>query len=145
MSKKNRRKTGNKIGAKPLPRVEFDFTDSRAYIIAAMLIFHIVPVVFLVVGLFMQMDFRPLYTHFAIYYNTMLTAALCFIYGLKKGFNVKFPVIITVISALAMMFYSAYTNDQILNVFLAFGITYALFSFGAILLGAFFKKTFNFD
>ncbi|MBQ9599809.1 MAG: hypothetical protein IJP58_00965 [Clostridia bacterium] len=146
MSKKDRRKSGKKIGAKPLPRVEFDIDSSRSYLLATLLIFHVVPLIFIVMQLFMRdQNIMGMYLYFAIYFNSMLVAAIGFIYGLKKGFNVKFPIVISIIAALSIVFYGGYLISETFNVLFAFGITYALFAFGSVLLGAFLKKTFNFE
>lgn len=146
MSKKDRRKSGKKIGAKPLPRVEFDVDSSRNYLLAAMIIFHVIPLIFVAAQFIVHdQDIMGMYLYFSIYFNSMLVAAVGFVYGLKRGFNVKFPIIISVIAALSIVFYGSFMTSQTFNVLFAFGITYALFAFGSVLLGAFLKKTFNFE
>ena len=146
MSKKDRRKSGKKIGAKPLPRVEFEVSSSRSYLLATLLIFHVVPLIFVAMQFIMKdHNVMGMYMYFSVYFNSMLVAAVGFVYGLKKGFNVKFPIVISVIAVLSILFYGGYMPSETINVLFAFGITYVLFAFGSILLGAFLKKTFNFE
>ena len=146
MSKKDRRRSGKKIGEKPLPRVEFDVSSSKVYLLAALIIFHVIPLIFVAMQFIMKdQNVMGMYMYFSIYFNSMLVAAVGFVYGLKKGFNVKFPIIISVIAALSILFYGGYTPPETMNVLFAFGVTYALFAFGSVLLGAFLKKTFNFE
>ena len=146
MSKKDRRRSGKKIGAKPLPRVEFDVNSSKVYLLATLIIFHVIPLIFVAMQFIMKdQNVMGMYMYFSIYFNSMLVAAVGFVYGLKKGFNVKFPIIISVIAALSILFYGGYTPPETMNVLFAFGVTYALFAFGSVLLGAFLKKTFNFE
>ena len=145
MSKKDRRKT-LPARKEPIPRVEFDTSDSKVYIIATLIIFHIVPLVFVLLHLIMpESHFMDLYTQFAIYFNSSLLAVIAFLYGIKKGFNFKLPFFISVIAILSIIFYMNYMPSQTLPMMFAFGLVYVLFSFIGILVGAYLKRAFKIE
>ena len=143
MSKKNRRRT-LPAHKEMIPRVEFDTSDSKVYIIATLIIFHIVPLVFVLLNFTMpESHFMDLYTHFAIYFNSSLLAVIAFLYGIRKGFNFKLPFFVSVIAVLSIIFYMNYMPSQTVPMLLAFGLVYILFSFIGILVGAYLKRVFN--
>ena len=143
MSKRNRRKT-MPARKEPLPRVEFDASDSKIYILATLIIFHIVPLVFVLLHFTMpESHFMDLYTQFAIYFNSSLLAVIAFLYGIKKGFNFKMPFFISLIAVLSIIFYVNYMPSQTMPMLFAFGLVYVLFSFVGILVGAYFKRVFK--
>lgn len=143
MSKRNRRRT-MPARKEPFPRVEFSTSDSKVYMIATLVIFHIVPLVFVLMNFTMpDTNFMALYTQFAIYFNSSLLAIIAFLYGIKKGFNFKMPIIISVIAILSIIFYAEYMINQTLPMMFAFGFVYVLFSFVGILIGAYLKRVFK--
>ncbi len=144
MSKKNRRKT-LPARKETLPRAEFNTYDSKAYILATLIIFHIVPLVFVGLTFAMKQNLMSLYTQFAIYFNSSLLAVIAFLYGIKKGFNLKLPFFISVIAILSIVFYVEYMPSQALHMLFAFGLVYVLFSFIGILIGAYIKRVFKMD
>ena len=143
MSKRNRRRT-LPARKEPLARVEFDASDSKVYILATLIIFHIVPLVFVLLHFTMpDSNFMGLYTQFAIYFNSSLLAVIAFLYGIRKGFNFKLPFFISVIAILSIIFYINYMPSQTVPMLLAFGLVYMLFSFIGIFVGAYLKRVFK--
>ena len=102
------------------------------------------PLVFVLLHLTMpESHFMDLYTQFAIYFNSSLLAVIAFLYGIRKGFNFKLPLFISVIAVLSIIFYVNYMPSQTLPMLLAFGLVYMLFSFVGIFVGAYLKRVFK--
>ena len=84
---KNRRKSLKKEPV--IPKTDFSFYESKIYIIATIIMFHIVPLVFVIMGENGQL---LLLQFFLMMLNPMFIALSGLIYGIKQGFNFKFPL-----------------------------------------------------
>lgn len=82
---KNRRKPLKKEPV--ISKTDFSFYESKIYIIATIIMFHIVPLVFVMMGENGQL---LLLQFFLMMLNPMFIALSGLIYGIKQGFNFKF-------------------------------------------------------
>ena len=85
---KNRRKPLKKEPV--ISKTDFSFYESKIYIIATIIMFHIVPLVFVMMGENGQL---LLLQFFLMMLNPMFIALSGLIYGIKQGFNFKFPLL----------------------------------------------------
>lgn len=139
MSKKNRRKSLVQKDSY-LPRNEFSVDDSKIYLILAIAIFHVLPLIFMAFG----ERGKLLYDMTYMTMNTMFLAIAGIIYGLRKGFNFKMPLIMTTLSALSLIFYAEFSAEMAVTGRLVFIITYLIIAVGAAAIGALIKKIFGF-
>lgn len=140
MSKKNRRKT-IKITEGIIRRGEFSMDDSKTYIIATIVMFHIVPLFFVMMG---ENGEAILLQFFLMMLNPMFIAITGLIYGIKKGFNFKFPIFMAIIAAVSIpMYYSFEAAQFLLTTTLIEMLVYAIFSFASTVIGGFVKKLMN--
>lgn len=138
MSKKNRRKS-LKAQETLIPKNQFSVDDSKMYIIATIIMFHVVPLAFMVLG----NNGKELYQFAYFTVNPLFLGITGLIYGMKKGFDLKFPFLMFVFSFFSVVFYNAFKADVLIPEILAFGIVYLLFSYAATVIGAFIKKLFR--
>ena len=97
---KNRRKSLKKEPV--IPKTDFSFYESKIYIIATIIMFHIVPLVFVMMGENGQL---LLLQFFLMMLNPMFIALSGLIYGIKQGFNFKFPLFMAIISMVSIPMY----------------------------------------
>ena len=142
MSKENRRKSLNKKETY-LPRNDFTVDDSKIYIIATIIMFHIVPLIFVAASKLYDENIMVIYTSFYITTNSLFLAIAGLIYGLRKGFDAKYPLLMTVLAVLSLIFYAEFTPETAVSYRLAFAITYLIISYGAVLIGALIRKLFG--
>lgn len=138
MSKKNRRKTLKEKDSM-ISRNMYSTDDSKVYIIATIIMFHILPLVFKA----FREEGEALYAMFYLMGNNIFLAITCLIYGLKKGFNFKFPLIISVLAILSVIFYNSFAKDTAFIFCLIYTIVYTIISFIFTLCGAFVKRAFR--
>ncbi len=127
-----------------IKRGKFEMETSKIYLIIALIIFHIVPLVFVFLG---QTGLSILFNSFLYTINTIFLFGIGMFYGIRVGYNFKFPLVLTVISVLSFVFY--YNSDIIFsdaNYYIMTGlitvIVYALFSFLSTALGGWLKRFF---
>ncbi|MCC8160760.1 MAG: hypothetical protein LIO53_05560 [Oscillospiraceae bacterium] len=140
MSKKNRRKTLQKKEG-IIRKGTFSIDDSKMYIIATIIMFHILPLIFIIMGENGKMMLSMSY----VTTNPIFLGITGLIYGIKKGFNFKFPLIMTVLSALSVFMYGEFSESMMIVSPIILGIVYLIFSFGATIIGAFIRRAFNFS
>lgn len=141
MSKKNRRKTLDKK-EKAISRGEFSIDDSKIYIILTIVMFHILPLFFVIMGENGQM---LLLQTFLMMLNPMFIAIAGLIYGIKKGFNFKFPIFMTIIATISIpMYYTFNTSTYMTQTTFIMGLVYLVFAIAATAIGGFVKKLLNF-
>lgn len=138
MSKKNRRKSLVQKESY-LPHGEFSMDDSKIYLILTIIVFHILPLVFIAFG----ENGRLMYDMVYLTIDTMFLAIAGLIYGLKKGFNFKMPLIMTALGVLSLIFYAEFSAEMAVNGRLVFAVAYLIIAFGAVIIGAFLKKLFR--
>lgn len=138
MSKKNRRKTLTKKEG-VIRTGEFSVDDSKIYIIATIIMFHILPLLFIMLG----ENGKTVMSMSYVTTNPIFLAITGLIYGIKKGFNFKFPLIMTALSALSVFMYGEFGENMTVASPVILGIVYLIFAFGATLIGAFVKKAMN--
>lgn len=141
MSKKNRRKT---IARKEevIRKGEFSIDDSKAYIIFTIVMFHILPLFFVMMG---DNGQTLLLQTFLMMLNPMFIAISGLVYGIKKGFNFKYPIFMTIIAALSIpMYYEFDAGAYMAQTTFIMGIVYLVFAAGSAAIGGFVKKLLNF-
>ena len=127
-----------------IKRGKFEMETSKMYLVIALIIFHIVPLVFVFMG---KTGLDVLMNMFLYTINIIFLFAIGMFYGIRIGFNFKFPLVMLVISALSYVFY--YNSDQLFtdaNYYIMTGvitvIVYAAFSFLSTALGGWLKRFF---
>ena len=126
---KNRRKSLKKEPV--IPKTDFSFYESKIYIIATIIMFHIVPLVFVIMGENGQL----------LLLQFFLIALSGLIYGIKQGFNFKFPLFMAIISMVSIpMYYQFDAAANMMMTTIIMCIVYAIFSFAATVIGAFVKR-----
>lgn len=142
MSKKNRRKTLVKKES-AIAKNEFSADDSKVYIIAAIIMFHIAPLILAMLGENGQLI---LLQTFLMMLNPIFISLAGLIYGIRKGFNMKLPLFMGVIGAASIpMYYKLDTLAYVVQTTLVMGIVYLIFAYGSSIIGAFLKKFLNFS
>lgn len=121
-----------------IPKAKFDMDNAKIYIIAALIIFHILPLIFVFMG---ESGQSVLTNMFMFTVNPMMIFGVAFFYGVRLGFEWKFPLILAVISSASIFMYYDFAdvNYLILSSMLCL-IVYTLFSFVFALAGALVKK-----
>lgn len=134
MSKKNRRKT-----LKPQEkRIQtFSMEESKIFLIATIVMFHIVPLFFVMMGENGQLILAQF---FLLQLNPLFIGLAGLIYGIKKGFNLKFPLLMGVIAAISIPMYYNLEAEYMMQTLIIEAIVYILFSYAAAALGAFIKR-----
>ncbi len=103
--------------------------------------FHIVPLVFVMMGENGQL---LLLQFFLMMLNPMFIALSGLIYGIKQGFNFKFPLFMAIISMVSIpMYYQFDAAANMMMTTIIMCIVYAIFSFAATVIGAFVKRLFT--
>ena len=125
-------------------RGKYSTEESKVYLIVAIIVFHILPLMFVFMGeagaIIMQTTL--LYT-----VNVLFLFGIGTFYGIRIGYNFKFPLILTVISFMSYIIYysSGYIFESIYYYVMTGVITfivYALFSFFSTAFGGWAKRFF---
>ncbi|MCC8169798.1 MAG: hypothetical protein LIO59_05470 [Oscillospiraceae bacterium] len=137
MSKKQRRRTlKQKKGI--IITGKYSMEKAKMYFIAALLMFHIIPLFFVFMGENGRMILAQMFMYML---NPIFLFAVGFFYGIRNGFDWKFPLILTVVSTISIVMY--YDFENINYVMLGFSVSlcvYAVFSYLSTLLGGFLKR-----
>ncbi len=119
-------------------RGKFSMETAKMYIIAALLMFHIIPLFFV----FMGENGRMLLSQmFMFMLNPIFLFSVGFFYGIRNGFDFKYPIILTALSTASILMY--YDFETAYNVALGVSVcfcTYIIFSYLSTLLGGFAKR-----
>ena len=122
------------------------FTEGKADAVLAASLFHFreieindfVPLVFVMMGENGQL---LLLQFFLMMLNPMFIALSGLIYGIKQGFNFKFPLFMAIISMVSIpMYYQFDAAANMMMTTIIMCIVYAIFSFAATVIGAFVKR-----
>lgn len=136
MSKKNRRKTLQKESR--IQRGNFSVDDSKIYIIASIIMFHIIPLFFVIMGENGQL---LLLQFFLMMLNPMFIALTGLIYGIKKGFNGKFPIFMAIVAFVSIpMYYNFENTGYMMQTTVIMAVVYIIFSYIATAIGGFVKN-----
>ena len=126
---KNRRKPLKKEPV--ISKTDFSFYESKIYIIATIIMF----VMMGENGQLLLLQF------FLMMLNPMFIALSGLIYGIKQGFNFKFPLFMAIISMVSIpMYYQFDAAANMMMTTIIMCIVYAIFSFAATVIGAFVKR-----
>lgn len=142
MSKKDRRKKLVKKESM-IAKNEFTMDDSKIYIIATIIMFHILPLIMALMGESGQL---LLLQTFLMMLNPIFIAIAGLIYGIRKGFNVKLPLFMGIIALASIpMYYKLDTLEYVVQTTLVMGIVYLIFAFASTAIGALLRKFLNFS
>lgn len=139
MSKKNRRRTLVKKESF-IPMNDFSVDSSKPYIIATIIMFHLIPILLMMFG-----DLgKQLYAQ--TYYLTvdvLFISITGIIYGIKKGFDFKFPLVMASLAVLSLIFYGSFSAEMAITGRVILGIVYLIWAYVTVFLGGFLKKLFR--
>ena len=130
-----------------IKRGKFEMETAKLYLVIALIVFHIVPLVFVFMG---EVGLATLMNMFLYTINIIFLFVIGVFYGIRIGFNFKFPLVMIVISVLSYVFYY---NSKILFpsedgaiYYIMTGmitfIVYSVFSFFSVVLGGWLKRFF---
>lgn len=149
-SKKNLRRVKPDGDGKLLAKAQFSSEKAQPYILATIIIFHILPLILMICG---PIGKTLLESNMRLYVNPVLIAAISLVYGIKIGFNAKMPLFSTLLAAASTVMYYNNISDtpfeqirekgllyyDLLN-FSTFFVLYGVMSFIGIAIGAIIKK-----
>ena len=115
---------------------KFSVEESKSYIIAGIISFHILPLFFVFMG---EAGQQILVTLFLTTMNPIIIFAICTFHACRLGFCVKFPLIMTFLGALSIAMYYNYLAGAVLTSTVIFGLVYLILCFASELLGGFLK------
>lgn len=119
-------------------RGKFSIETAKMYIVAALIMFHIVPLMFVFMGENGQII---LSTVFMLTLNPIFLFGVGCFYAVRNGFDFKFPLILAVVAiASLMMYYSFETAGNMLITLIVTGLTYLIFAYVSALAGGFVKR-----
>ena len=128
-----------------IKRGKFEMETAKLYLVIALVVFHIVPLIFVFMG---DVGLATLMNMFLYTINIIFLFAIGMFYGIRVGYNFKFPLVLLVISTLSYVFY--YNSDQLFtdaNYYIMTGVitfvVYAVFSFLSTALGGWLKRFFS--
>ena len=116
---------------------KFSVEESKSYLMAGIISFHILPLFFVFMG---EAGQQILITLFLTTMNPLIIFSICTFHAFRLGFCVKFPLIMTFLGALSIAMYYNYLAGAVLTSTLIFGIVYLVLCFASELLGGFLKK-----
>lgn len=133
MARKSLKKKGGFIETS-----KFSMEDSKMYIAAGIICFHILPLFFVFMG---EMGQTILWQVFWTMLNPILIFCICCFHGCRLGFCVKFPLITGIIAAMSVVMYyqSAEAVGMVAGVLISVGV-YMILAFGAEAVGGFLKR-----
>lgn len=121
----------------PIATGKFSVDESRMYLMAGIICFHIVPLFFVFMGENGQMI---LLSVFLTTLNPLIIFSICTFHACRLGFCFKFPLIMAMLGALSIgMYYNAMSENLIPSVVLFFAV-YIILCLASELLGGFLKK-----
>ena len=127
-----------------IKRGKFEMETAKMYLVISLLVFHIAPLIFVFMG---PVGLATLMNVFLYTVNVIFLFGIGIFYGIRIGFNFKFPLVMLVVSILSYVFYynsAALFTDA--NHYVATGvitfIVYAVFSFFSVALGGWLKRFF---
>ncbi len=118
---------------------EFSMEDSKVYIMLTIAMFHIIPLLFIMMGENGKMMLAFMYPTA----NPIFLGLAGLIYGMKEGFNFKFPVIMFVLAILSVIMYGEFEAEMAVITPVVLGIVYFIFSFASTLIGGILGKLFR--
>lgn len=132
MAKKSLKKKSGVIA-----KEKFSMETSKMYVAAGIICFHILPLAFIFMG---EAGQQILMTVFLATLNPLMIFCICLFHAFRLGFCFKFPLIMTVLSAMSVVMYHDYLDGGVLMAGMVFFIVYAVLCFVAELFGGFLKK-----
>lgn len=127
-----------------IKRGEFKMETAKMYIVFTLLVFHILPLIFVFMG---ETGMQILFTVFLFTVNIVMLFAIGLFYGIKIGFNFRFPALLALLAVLSYVFYynSAYIFNDAVNYVttgIIAAIVYVIFAFVSTAVGGFTKRFF---
>ena len=120
----------------PIETAKFSFEDSKTYLYAVAICFHIIPLFFT----FTQWGQGLLTYVFLDKLNNILLFIICLLHGMRLGACFKFPLITGVLAGLSpALYYAVFKSDFLLG-FVWWGIVYCVMALISEFFGGFVKK-----
>ncbi len=117
--------------------IKFDFVSAKYFIMAAIIMFHIVPLLLM----FSPQAQSILYSVFMAMLNPLFLLLEHLIYCARHGFNFKLPLISSVLGALSIvMYYTFKDSAYMLMTGLAMLAVYLIISLAGAVVGGFVKS-----
>lgn len=139
MSKKLRRKALKPQKEGFISKNDFSFDDSKVYILLTIAMFHIIPLLFIMMGENGKLMLAFMYPTT----NPIFLGIAGLIYGMKEGFNFKFPAIMFVLAVLSVIMYGEFEAEMSIVTPVILGIVYLIFSFASTVIGGILSKLFR--
>ena len=119
-------------------KYKFELDDAKPYIIAMLLTFHILP---MIVSFFGETGQMILTNFFMMTLNPIFMFAICCFYGVRNGFEWKFPALAGLIASVSVMLYYSYENVYYLvGTSVIYVIVYMIFAYAFTFVGSFIKR-----
>ncbi len=126
-----------------IPRAVFSQQTVKWYVLALILLFHIMPLLLLACG---KTGIQIMDNLLSVYLNPMIVFAVMLIYGVREGWSLKMCLIATILSSISMLMYysSEFDPEKGLLYYPLVSFSLAFFAYGIMgfigdLLGAFIK------
>ncbi len=117
--------------------IKFDFVSAKYFIMAAIIMFHIVPLLLM----FSAEAQTILYSIFMVMLNPLFLLLEHLIYSARHGFNFKLPLISSVLGALSIVMYYYFQNSAyMLMTGIAMLVVYLVISLVGAVVGGFVKS-----
>lgn len=125
---------------KPLKKEKYKFNikDAKPYIIGILICFHIVPLIFVIMG---DTGAEILQNTMMLLLNPILIFLIGLLYGVRFGYEWKFPLLAGFLSTLSILMYYSFLNVMYMvqSVVLC-AVVYFLFVYMSVLGGSFLKR-----
>lgn len=127
-----------KKGGGPIACSKFSLEESKMYVVATLICFHILPLLFVFWG---ETGQNILVSVFMLVLNPLLIFSVCCFHACRLGFCFKFPALSGALAALSiLMYYDGIAPEmKLVSTFIAL-IVYLIIAFASELMGGFFKK-----
>lgn len=121
----------------PIATGKFSVEESKIYIVAAIICFHIIPLFFVFMG---EMGQQILLSVFIATINPLIVFSICCFRACRLGFSFKFPLIMALLGGLSIGMYYNYLAEAVLTASVLFFLVYLILALASELLGGFLKK-----
>lgn len=127
-----------------IKRGEFSTETAKLYIVFSILVFHILPLIFVFMG---ETGMQILFNMFLFTINIVMLFGIGLFYGVKIGFNFKFPLLLSLLAVLSYVFYYnskfIFQNpENYVMTGIIMLIVYLIFSFASTAAGGWVKRFF---
>lgn len=116
---------------------KFTLENSKMYIVAALIMFHIAPLMFVFLG---EMGKQMLLTVFMFMLNPLFIFCLNMFHAVRMGFSWKFVFLVGIISAASIFMYYEVEAGMMLQTGVLCFFVYTIFAFVSEAIGGFLRR-----